>query len=355
MDIEPIIQATDWHKKWMVTDFCLLDCSFLAEYYHAACVDRFGAGFHHQFFILADGGVTTYLSARENAHVGQTVAARLMVEPDGLDRIAAELLDKSDGLRRMVKEPIDRFLTGDGFDAFDRAYREYLPVYVGLIRSGDWLTGETRERAIPIFDRVRLHTEDVYIETDKFLQRLAQRIAAREQCGLDLKNVLNRTDILAYVATGSLPSTAVLADRSAHCALYAKNGACEFVHAEDVKKFVERIAESFGRTSGVAHGVCAFPGRAVGRARIIMNPSDVRDFHDGDILVTSMTRPEFVTLMGFAGAIVTDAGGLLCHAAIVSREMKKPCVVGTQTATVAFKNGDLVEVDATSGSVKKIS
>lgn len=56
-----------------------------------------------------------------------------------------------------------------------------------------------------------------------------------------------------------------------------------------------------------------------------------------------------------AGAIVTDAGGILSHAAIVSRELKKPCIIGTQTATKAFKDGDLVEVDAVKGIVRKIS
>ena len=65
-----------------------------------------------------------------------------------------------------------------------------------------------------------------------------------------------------------------------------------------------------------------------------------------------MTRPEFIPLIRKAAAIVTDAGGILCHAAIVAREMKKPCIVGTKVATKAFKDGDLVEVDANKGVVK---
>ncbi|MBU6390574.1 phosphoenolpyruvate synthase, partial [Patescibacteria group bacterium] len=77
-------------------------------------------------------------------------------------------------------------------------------------------------------------------------------------------------------------------------------------------------------------------------------------FEKGDILVTGMTRPEFLPLMEKAAAFVTDAGGILSHAAIVAREMKKPCVIGTGVATQIFKDGDVVGVDADKGVVRKI-
>ena len=65
-----------------------------------------------------------------------------------------------------------------------------------------------------------------------------------------------------------------------------------------------------------------------------------------------MTTPDFVVLMHKAGAIVTDIGGMLCHAAIVSREINKPCVIGTKFATQILHDGDLVEVDADNGIVR---
>ena len=67
-----------------------------------------------------------------------------------------------------------------------------------------------------------------------------------------------------------------------------------------------------------------------------------------------MTTPDFVPLMQKSAAIVTDIGGLLSHAAIVSREFNIPCIVGTQYATKVFKDGDMVEVDADKGVVRKI-
>lgn len=68
-----------------------------------------------------------------------------------------------------------------------------------------------------------------------------------------------------------------------------------------------------------------------------------------------MTRPDYLSFMRRASAFVTDTGGALAHAAIVARELKKPCVVGTAVATKVFKDGDLVEVDAEKGIVRKIS
>lgn len=75
---------------------------------------------------------------------------------------------------------------------------------------------------------------------------------------------------------------------------------------------------------------------------------------DGDVLISTATTPSIVSAMKKAAAIVTDEGGLTCHAAIVSRELKIPCIIGTKIATKVFKDGDRVEVDATKGIVRKL-
>lgn len=94
------------------------------------------------------------------------------------------------------------------------------------------------------------------------------------------------------------------------------------------------------------------PGVYRGPVRIIMNTYDFGKMQNGDVLVTTMTTPDFVVLMQKAGAVVTDIGGLLSHAAIVSREIGKPCVIGSRFATQLLKDGDIVEVDADKGVVK---
>lgn len=98
-------------------------------------------------------------------------------------------------------------------------------------------------------------------------------------------------------------------------------------------------------------GQVAMTGIAKGVVRIVNVDSDVAKMHDGDILVSRLTNPNLLPAMKKAAAIVTDAGGLACHAAIVARELKKPCVVGTKIATQVLKDGDMVEVNANVGVI----
>lgn len=101
-------------------------------------------------------------------------------------------------------------------------------------------------------------------------------------------------------------------------------------------------------------GQVASKGKAKGIVKIIRTAHDLVNIHQGDILVTSMTRPEMVVAMKRAAAIVTDEGGITSHAAVVSRELDIPCVIGTKIATSVLKDGDFVEVDADKGIIKKI-
>jgi pyruvate,water dikinase len=98
-------------------------------------------------------------------------------------------------------------------------------------------------------------------------------------------------------------------------------------------------------------GLGAGPGRGSGEVRVLSTPDLDEGFESGDVLVAAMTTPDWVPLMKKASAIVTDGGGMTCHAAIVSREMGLPCVVGTRNATKVLTDGMLVTVDGTHGIV----
>ena len=94
-------------------------------------------------------------------------------------------------------------------------------------------------------------------------------------------------------------------------------------------------------------------GRKVkGKVVIHQSWTDTTKLNKNEILVTGMTNPQMVPFIKKASAIITDEGGITCHASIISREMKKPCITGTKNATQVLKNGDLVEVDANKGIVK---
>jgi phosphohistidine swiveling domain-containing protein len=102
-------------------------------------------------------------------------------------------------------------------------------------------------------------------------------------------------------------------------------------------------------------GQPAFAGKVSGTARIVYGVKELENVRNGDIIISPMTMPDMLPALHRAAAFVTDEGGIMCHAAIIAREMKKPCVVGTKFATQVFKDGDMVEVDADTGIVRKIS
>ncbi len=107
-------------------------------------------------------------------------------------------------------------------------------------------------------------------------------------------------------------------------------------------------------------GHCACQGNVIGKVKVIHSHNnnqleEIKKMKQGDILVTGSTRPHLIVACRKALAIITDEGGICSHAAIVSRELNIPCIIGTKNATKIFKEGDLIELDAIKGIAKKIN
>lgn len=139
---------------------------------------------------------------------------------------------------------------------------------------------------------------------------------------------------------------------------YAYRGKTKVFTGEEAKKFIKsidiEIEKGINRKIIKLTGVCAQPGKAVGMVKIINNAKDLNKMKNGDILISKMTDPEIIAAMKKAGAIVTDLGGITCHAAIVSRELGIPCIIGTKYATKIFEDNNKVEVNSTNGIIKKL-
>ncbi|MBU1245979.1 MAG: phosphoenolpyruvate synthase [Nanoarchaeota archaeon] len=119
------------------------------------------------------------------------------------------------------------------------------------------------------------------------------------------------------------------------------------------KKVTEEVKDEvqIGSNKPILEGLPASPGAAFGRVKIIHNPNELNKIEKGDILVAEMTNPDYVPAMERAAAIVTDEGGFTAHAAIVSRELGIPAVVGTEKATSLLKDGQMITVDGTGGKI----
>jgi pyruvate,water dikinase len=137
---------------------------------------------------------------------------------------------------------------------------------------------------------------------------------------------------------------------------YIKDNKNKTLSGNDYSIFKEKYFSNITNLYGSElQGTIANAGYAKGIVKILKSTLDLSKVNYGDILVAPMTIPSFVPAMERAAAFITDEGGILCHAAIVAREMRKPCIIGTKFATKYLKDGDLVEVDAIKGFVRKIT
>jgi phosphoenolpyruvate synthase/pyruvate phosphate dikinase len=157
------------------------------------------------------------------------------------------------------------------------------------------------------------------------------------------------------LVTKGLVAQEVLRKRREGIVVIHQQGTYQILDGEEAGSLRDELEErAQGSNEGVTDiiGHVASQGYARGIARIVMDQNDFHKFKEGEILVTGMTRPEFVPVMKKAAAIVTNEGGITCHASIVSRELGKPCIIGTKNATILIKDGDLIEVRANHGTVR---
>ncbi len=162
-------------------------------------------------------------------------------------------------------------------------------------------------------------------------------------------------NVIRYEELDRIPSLAELKKRYKNYVCVAnKYGRVETLAAYAKRTGYRFIEDEAKPVSGLLRGRVANPGQAKGKAKLVFTTKDLAKVGKGDILISPMTTANFMPAIRKAAAIVTDEGGLLSHAAIVSRELRKPCLIATKSATKIFKDGDSIEVDAGAGWVRKV-
>ncbi|MDP2717920.1 MAG: PEP-utilizing enzyme [Candidatus Micrarchaeota archaeon] len=193
----------------------------------------------------------------------------------------------------------------------------------------------------------QVHT---YFYLDGFFKHLAR------QFGISPTQARFHTseEIIAILRGNQEPDPTRANRRFKECFFSTYHGKIEVHDGVDAAKRAEKIRRPQVLASDQIKGTCACPGTASGTVKVVNTVEEAGKVLPGDILVSYATNPELVSAMRKAAAIVTDMGGLTCHAAIVSRELNIPCVIGTKNATAVLKDGDRVEVIADDGIVRKL-
>ncbi len=336
----------DWAKIWD-GGWSFLSCTHFGDEYTKDIIFG-GKPFQTQSIMFASKGRSSgWMRQSDRDTLGAYLSAEVK-DNASVETIARRLSFQAQDFLAYIAKHENTVTTKELYDDFWQRLCIYYKEHINVKYVVDYLKPELLEKYLPIFQKARLEAEPVLNRSEDFIQSFAKILSGETKYDSELLLCLTKFEIGNYFSAGTLPKKSELALRYERTAfLHDKKSALVIVG--DAVKQVEDLVHK--TEENAVKGVVAFRGNIKGVVRIVHAPDKVEIFNTGDILVAGATRPEFLPLMKKAGAFITDAGGLLSHAAITARELKKPCIIGTKIATKVLKDGDMVEVDAERGIV----
>ena len=292
-------------------------------------------------------GILDFMNAQAESQIGALYGKARIISDDA-ERLISDVASMDDagvllGIREIIARVEDIFLYTTSVPYFILDTLEN--VDTSSVRQLElWKTGSDELRA-------RSHYREI---KDKVLDRVVRAIGGKFGIESTVADCLTWDELCESLVHGSVVVPVEELLRRERCVYWdLGDGRTTFSMNESLMRSMKKIAqpELDGPTDEI-RGMTAFRGNVRGIVRIIGTLADMSRLKKGEILVSHSTNPELFPVMRLCGAIVTDEGGIASHAAIVSRELKKPCVIGTKVATQVLSDGDLVEVDADHGVVR---
>jgi len=339
-----------WIQRW-AGSYTLISCSYWAKQYPNTLKKVLGKGLNKVLFIHKEGTVSFFIDKEELDSFGDYLAEKTKGNEEEAIKLLENLKQNTDLLIQIMKELEGRILTQEEYQKFLPVFEKHLAYHNFMKKTVDYLDQTTLNKLLPKFKDARIYSETVYSKTELFFRFIAKAIAKKENYDEKSLTCLTQLELEAYIKSGVLPNEEKLKERYCSSAILTQGEKVDLFTGLQVENLEKEFFSIFERK---VKGDVAFNRKVQGICRIITDPFKKYEFNQDDILVTGMTRPEFTPYMDKAAGIVTDSGGILCHAAIISREMRIPCIVGTQIATKVFADGDLIEIDGDTGEVKKV-
>lgn len=307
--------------------------------------------FVSQSILFVSGGRSSgWIRQSDRDILGKYLAEEYGRGTEKLNMLAAELRRESLEFIAFLEAHKNPEALEELYADFWQRLTTYYQPHIAVKYVVDYLDPYVLAKYLQKLQESRVAAEPVFHLTEEFLIAFCKNLSNQVKYNYASLLCLTSDEMSEYFRSRTLPDELLLETRKQSAVLLHSHGLFNLYVGSDVAS-VEKLVEVSQATSTIS-GQVAYPGKVSGVARIVNDPSKVAVFNVGDILVTGMTRPEFLSLMHKSGGFVTDAGGILSHAAITARELKKPCVIGTQRATKVLKDGDLVEVDADKGIVR---
>jgi len=340
----------DFQQSW-VREFSLLSSSFMGNLFCQEIWPIAGFGYNEVIFVFEKGQVACYRKKLEDLAFARWYGEKVTVDLNYGPAIAGKLISLSDQVVEFLKT--NKFLTKENYQGFYGLYNNFLSHHMAVYWAADYLQNNKEDNLSAIFkilNNAWVYNEKVYPQIDKFLDETLKVLADKIKIEFDYLRTLVFDELKNYFAKDILPNKKDLQERSQLSVLVYNKKTFELYSGTQATKIKKELEPA--KTAEELKGLSAMPGKAKGHVQIISKITDLAKFKPGMILVAPMTRPQYNNILKHAIAIITDEGGVLCHAAIVAREFKIPCIIGTKIATKVLKDGDMVEVDANNGIVK---
>ncbi len=347
------IASINWLQRW-AGSFTFISCHYWGYQYHFSLKKILGVSFNNTLFIHKKGVASFYVSTNEFRKLGKYLANKSSKDAKFAKKYTNALKHNTDVLMPLMKKINGRIPSWQEYKKFLPVFEQHLAYHSFVKKTVDFLPQKDLARLLPSFKDARLYSEDIYTESEVFFRNIMKTVAKKEKYRSDYLTCLTQTEFEAYLKTQALPEEKDLKQRFESSALYFNGAKFHLLLGSNVNILEKKLLQATRSASRVLQGISGYRGKVKGTVRIVSDPFKVKKFNSGDILVTGMTRPEFLPLVQKSSAIITESGGILCHAAITARELKKPCIVGVPEITKILKDGDVVEVDADKGLIKII-
>lgn len=343
---------SDW-EKYFSGRWSILSASYWGKTYTDKNFSKYIDQYVTQSILIYDSlGLTGFFRKSEIELFSKTLGRKIEVDSSMGHKICDGLKDQAKTILTFIENNINKDITFEKYSEYCSLVDSYYRHHISNKYVPEGLSPDVLNSLLSKFEEARIVAEPVFMRTEEFMKGLAKIHSEKTTYSPEEILATINTEFENYMKVGVLPSKDLIEKRINGTALISSTdlGTSALVgeNCDQVKNVLQKE-----KTNDIK-GKTAYPGQASGIVRIVLNPAETTRFEKGDILVAKMTRPDYLHLMEKSAAFVTDAGGILSHAAIVAREMKKPCVIGTQNATEILKDGMKVKVDADNGTVKII-
>ena len=351
MDLQRF-QADDWKVYWAGRWSFLSDTYFGSQYTKKPFTDLLEEGFSAVVFVVRDGRTSCYLKKSDVEAFAERLKVHVVSGKLTPDDVCNELKRQTDLFMSLIDRDEGKDISLEEFHQYLKQLYDYYTAHQAIKYFVEVLNEDELNKYLKKFEEARLYAEVVFTRSEDYIITLSKLIGEKEGYSPELVRAMLAEEFEGYLSGGKLPDKGVLQQRHDFSVLAFDRQGRELLFGTEAEEF-ETMLEG-EQDEHLLKGSVGYKGKVTGKVKVVLDPFNPGEFNEGDILVALMTRPEYVPLMKKAAAIVTDGGGVLSHAAIVARELKKPCVIGTDTATKFLKDGDMVEVDAENGIVRKI-